>query len=466
MYSQNYASDIFAPQPQALSLSQFTQIIGNTIRANKILNGAWVCAELSDVRSSGGHCYMELIEKAENGQTISRLRANIWQSTFVRLRRKFYDTTGSDIISGLKVMVFGAATHHNLYGLAFNITDIDPNYTLGDMQRIRREILATLTKEGIINANKEKVIPLAPQKIAVISAGGAAGYGDFINHLSANTEGFAFYPVLFQAVMQGEKTAESVMAALDKIESNSDKWDYVVIIRGGGSTSDLAGFDDLQLARRVALSPIPVVVGIGHERDRTVLDEIACIRCKTPTAVANFLVDSMRQALATTENLASQIVTYARERLSGEQLRLTNIAGIIPSIAMRCLSEASSRLSTLTANIPNIAGLKIVNEHSRLHSISTSIENAVNIKTVNAHHHLEFLSEALLNNVENNIATENKRLEHLDEMIKVLSPENTLKRGYSITRINGHSIKNAAELNTDDVIETIFSTGKISSVVK
>lgn len=199
------SSDLFSTGPQAMTLLQFTTAIGNAVRMSPVLQGAWVVAELSDVRFSGGHCYMELVEKSDSGQTVAKLRAAIWASRVPYIRQKFLAATGREFATGMKVMLHGAATHHTLYGLSFNVADIDPSYTLGDMERLRREILMRLHKEGILNLNKEKTMPVVPQRIAVISAEGAAGYGDFMNQLAGNHEGFVFYPHLFPAVMQGRR---------------------------------------------------------------------------------------------------------------------------------------------------------------------------------------------------------------------------------------------------------------------
>lgn len=429
---------------RAATLSELTQALGDTLRANMALQGVWVTAELSDLRISGGHCYVELIEKNEAGATVARLRANIWQSTFARLRLKFEAATGRPLAGGLKVMLRGSVTHHNLYGLSFNVIDIDPSYTLGDLERLRREILAALMREGVADFNKSLPMAEAPQRVAVISAAGAAGYGDFCAQLTQNPQGFMFYPHLFPAVMQGERTSPSVREALEKVEMTIDLWDCVVIIRGGGSTSDLNGFDDLELARAVATFPLPIIVGIGHERDHTVLDELAHTRMKTPTAVATFLIDRVQRALDTSTTLARQAAAYASERLAGEQRRLTNASAMLATSTRTRIVEAGARLSRLGAALPAAAASKMERARSQLDASGKLLKAAC----------------------QNRTEQERKRLENLKSLITALDPQRTLSRGYSIVRIDGHAVTDASALQRGATLSITLAKGRAEAEVK
>lgn len=429
---------------RAATLSELTQALGDTLRANMALQGVWVTAELSDLRVSGGHCYVELIEKNDTGATVARLRANIWQSTFVRLRLKFEKTTGRPLAAGLKVMLRGSVTHHNLYGLSFNVIDIDPSYTLGDLERLRREILAALAREGVADFNKRLAMPEAPQRVAVISAAGAAGYGDFCMQLTQNPQGFVFYPHLFPAVMQGERTSQSVREALERVEMTIDLWDCVVIIRGGGSTSDLNGFDDLELARAVATFPLPVIVGIGHERDRTVLDELAHTRMKTPTAVAAYLIDRVQGALDAAATLARQAASFASERLTGEQHRLTNASAMLTTAIRTRIVEAGAKLSRLSSAIPA----------------------AASTKTERARVSLEANGRLLKAVCQNRTEQERRRLENLKSLITALDPQRTLARGYSIVRTDGHAVTDAATLRRGATLSITLAKGSAEAEVK
>ena len=475
--------------PAAISLSQYQQMLGDTIRMNRNLHGTWITAELSDVRVAGGHCYMELIEKDERtGTMLAKMRAMIWASALYALRSKFYAATGRDIQSGLKVMVRGSATHHNVYGLSLTISDIDPTYTMGDLERQRREILERHRKEGKLDLNHKKYLPATPQRIAVISAAGAAGYGDFMQHLENSPEGFVFYPLLFPAVMQGERTAESVLGALDKVEQTLDLWDCVVIIRGGGSTTDMHGFDNYELAERVATFPLPVVVGIGHERDRNVLDEIACVRCKTPTAVADFLVNRLREAYTHVIDLTRMIVKYAGERMQGESMRLSNLENLLPARVQAGVMKGERRIMELAHRMEAAASRRVRVEETRAmelaHRMQVAASHRVNVeetRIMELIHRMQggasrcvmgeearlsrfaIRMEAALKSVTERPAM---KLRNFENMLRVLSPANTLRRGFSITKVNGKAVYNAASLKPGDVIETIYAQGSTLSEIK
>lgn len=451
--------------PRALTLSALNALIGNAVRMERRAQGVWVVAELSDMRSSAGHFYAELIEKDARGATVARLRANLWAGTATGVRRKFFAATGRDIGSGLKVMLFGSVTHHPLYGLSFNIQDIDPSYTLGDLERLRREILETLAREGVSEMNKSLPVPVAPQKIAVISAAGAAGYGDFTDQLESSPEGFRFYPLLYGATMQGERTAASVMEALDSIEMTVDFWDAVVIIRGGGSTSDLNGFDNLELARRVATYPVPVIVGIGHERDRTVLDDIACVRCKTPTAVAAWLIDALRSALGRAYDGIDKISRLAAGRLEGDMRRLTSAEAIIPALARQRISSAAMALQSMAHRLPAAVGAQTSRNAARLASFEAAIGVSAKGRIAEAERRLKDKAREIASGASLAVAANLRKLEYLEKIAGALSPQETLKRGYSITRVGGKALTNAGNLRKDEVIETTLAEGRIYSVV-
>lgn len=434
---------LFDATPSGLTLTQYTQMIGDAVRSYPGLQQAWVMAELSDVRTSGGHCYMELIEKNDAGVTVAKLRATIWQSYFLRLNAKFLSTTGRNIGSGMKVLVRGSATHHSVYGLSFNITDIDPSYTIGDMERLRREILARLQKEGILEANKSLVMTLPPQRIAVISAQGAAGYGDFMNQLVGNTEGYQFYAKLFPAVMQGDSTSASVRAALQQIEMTIDLWDCVVIIRGGGATTDLNGFDDYELAKAVALFPLPIIVGIGHERDRTVLDDIAHTRVKTPTAAAAFLFESADKAWKDCLDRGRFVVRYATEKVAGEQRRLSNAATLVPTIARSAVEKARQKINAATSLLGVVARKNC--EMSLLK--------------------LSRVSDVLKSESSRHLNRQSDKLKHIEIMVSTLSPEATLRRGYSITRVNGKAVSDVSNVALGAEVVTQLHQGTLHSKV-
>ena len=453
-------------QPSApLTLKRLTEAISYTVHSTPHLMGVWVIAELSDVRVNGGHCYMELLEKNAAGQTEAKLRATIWQSVYSVIGRKFYEATGKPVSTGLKVLLRGNVNHHSVYGLSFNVTDIDPSYTLGDMARIRREIIDRLQREGLLNRNKLNKMPMAPQRIAVISAEGAAGYGDFITHLSTNGMGYVFYPYLFKAVMQGDKTSQSVRSALEKIGRSSQYWDCVAIIRGGGATTDLNGFDDYELAKSVALFPLPIIVGIGHQRDNTVLDEVAHTRVITPTQAADVFVKLLLEAESRANAALSAVAQYAAARLSGEAAKLVGIESTVPALARRVLDSAAANLKKEMARIPVLVTSRIGREGMKLSAkidmIRTLTGNIISIGEKNISDLENRIKEASLYCV----AKEDANLTRLMQLIEVLSPANTLKRGYSITRVDGKALKSISDIHAGVEITTILSDGEVKSVV-
>lgn len=449
---------------QPLSLINYTRRISDTIFRTRELHNVWVRAEISDLRSRG-HCYMELIEKDEQGVTIAKMRATIWRSAFESIWHE-YNAAGVPLPleNGKKVLVYGEANHHPNYGFSFNITAVRPDED-GDLERLRKEILDRLTLEGIINENKSLKLPPDPQKIAIISSPDAAGFGDFIDQLTNNSDRFVFYPRLFPAVMQGDKTAPSVLEAFDRIEESVNLWDCVVIIRGGGATTDMNGFDNLDLARRVATFPLPVIVGIGHERDRNVLDEIAAVRCKTPTAVAAFLIDSLRNAWSITSQTVTNIVREVQARLEMDKRRVAQLEISIPSLVGRQVDTEKMRIENMMKSLPVFVERKTAAEHEKIRSFGASLSTLAASQIMRASDNLSNLSLSLKDASARRIAESNEKLRSLSELISALSPMNTLKRGYSITRINGKAVKTSDQIKEGDVVETTTSSFSFTSKI-
>ena len=304
-----------------------------------------------------GHCYIELVQKAERGNAlVAKARGTIWASIYNMLRPYFENATGQRFAAGINVLMQVTVDYHEQYGLSLTVHDIDPTYTLGDMARRRREILQQLEAEGVLTLNKELHMPLLPQRIAVISAAGAAGYGDFCDQLMNNPYGFAFYPRLFPAVMQGDKVESSIIAALDTIAAERDHWDVVVIIRGGGATSDLSGFDTYPLAANCAQFPLPIITGIGHERDDTVLDTVAHTRVKTPTAAAEYLIGALADAAAHHEALVHRLTMGLTQRLHREEQRLQQLTTRLPAGFAIMQAKQQHRMAQNESTLPGAAG--------------------------------------------------------------------------------------------------------------
>ena len=423
---------------------EFNRRIGGLLHDASVQR-CWVVAETSDVRQSGGHCYLELVQKnAQTGQTLARMRGIVWASVYARLRCEFERATGQPFASGMNVMGEVSANFHEQYGLSVVITGINPTYTLGDMARQRLEILNRLRREGIIDMNKQLPWADVAQRVAVISAAGAAGYGDFMNQLHNNPSGIKFYTCLFPAVMQGQSTVTSVIAALERINDYADLFDCVVIIRGGGSTSDLNSFDNYDLAANVAQFPLPVICGIGHDRDNTVVDSVASVRVKTPTAAAEWLLDRAQSALDHVNALTDMVVDSATQMLSGARQQLAYFTSGIPLMADNIVVRHRARLQQIAAAIPVVAARRIDG----------------------AGKDLAFASQRLAMAARQCVANERQRVTGLEKQVELLSPDRVLRRGYSLTLRDGHVVTSASSLRAGDSLVTRFADGERTSVVE
>lgn len=433
--------------PNTITLQEFNNRIKRLLADPSVMN-CWVVAETTDVRINQ-HCYLQLLEKnPKTGATVAKIKAIIWGSQFRFLNARFKQVTGRDIGNDMKIMVCLSVNYSPQYGLTVVINDINPEFTLGDMERQRQEILNRLTQEGIIGQNKTVPVPPVLQRIAIVSAAGAAGYGDFMKQLTDNKYGVCFYPCLFQATMQGVKTVPTVLAALNKVEQNQHLFDCVVIIRGGGGTEELNSFDNYDLARRVATFPLPVIVGIGHERDITVLDYVAGIRVKTPTAAAEHIILQAANALAHIGDLSNQVVSIARDYIARAKEQLSYYAGNLPIMAQRIIDTNTLRLQNFIQNIPLHVQRRIEGENAQLARQKDAIKNAVaQVKM-----------------------KETMRLEALGDKIELLSPRKVMARGYTLTTCEGKIITDAAQLEAGKLVTIHFRDGKVvagtQSVIK
>lgn len=431
-------------EERTLSLYELNALVKRSINAC-LPDTYWVQAELSDVRSNySGHCYLEFVQKEPRGKNlIAKARGTIWSNVYRLLKPYFEEETGQAFVAGIKVLVKVSVEFHELYGYSLTVQDIDPTYTVGDMARRRREILKQLEEEGVLTLNKELELPLLAQRIAVISSATAAGYGDFCNQLEHNPYGLVFYPCLFPAVMQGERVEQSIIAALDAINAQRDNWDVVVIIRGGGATSDLSGFDTYDLAANCAQFPLPIITGIGHERDDTVLDSVSHTRVKTPTAAAEFLINHLHDTADTLEDYASFILQAVSTRMEREKTRLTR----------------------LVERIPMQTRIRLTNEHYRGERMIKQLETALQSRLTKEKHHLQLIETRLGIVSQRRLVQENHRLQLLEQQLKTASPEHLLKRGYSITLKDGKVITDVSVLHPGDELTTRFAKGEVKSVV-
>ena len=447
----------------------------------------WVIAEVSELKQNrSGHCYLELIEKDGN-VIVARSRATIWSYTYRMLKPYFETSTGQLFTQGIKVLVQASVEYHSAYGLSLNIKDIDPTYTVGDMALQRKEIIDRLKSEGMFDMNKELELPLVPQNIAVISSATAAGYQDFMNQLEDNETGIKFYTKLFEAYMQGADAVTSIVNALDRIFQYEDFFDAVVIIRGGGATADLSSFDNYDLAMNITQFPLPVVTGIGHEKDDTIIDLVAHTRLKTPTAVAGFFISGVTRYYERLLELENSMIQLSGEALSFEQEKLERMAEGIKYWVSDFINQQKTVLSRKSNDLQqNVSGFAYNRQH-QLNGLKHDFESALSVWFVEAKNNIGqkqrnlrrvvgeqvLKNRAVLSHVKNSMESkvlravqkEQERINLSENAVRLLDPENVLKRGYTLTLKEGKIIKSAKQLNLNEEIETQFGDGSVKSKI-
>ncbi len=432
-----------------LTLLELNRLVREVIEC-EMPHEYWVEAELSECRESRGHCYMELIQKdSQTATPVAKASAKCWASKWLAVRPYFERTTGQRLAAGMKVLLKVYPQFHEAFGFSWIVTDIDPTYTLGDMARKRQEIIRQLKEEGVYDLQKELSLPLFCQNIAVISSETAAGYGDFCDQLADNPYGFQFRTWLFPAVMQGEATSQSIINALERIfnaqgSMHNTPFDCVVIIRGGGATSDMSGFDTLELAENVANFPIPIITGIGHDRDESILDMVSHTRVKTPTAAAAFLISHLKEVL---------------DALNDSQRRIANYCG-------SKLSTLNAQLSTLQAALPRLFPAIKAREERRIEALSSRMMSGIQQRLLSQQARISMTEQKLPMMALQKLTTEKHRLEMMEEKIKMLDPALLLKRGYSITLFGGKTVRDPMALRPGDEIETRVEKGTIKSIIK
>ena len=422
--------------PNHYTLFELNRLVRQSIELT--LQGEfWVEAELSEARENNGHCYMSLVQKDEAGNTpLAKASAKCWRSSWLPLRQKF------EKITGMRVLLKVYPQFHEAFGFSWIVVDIDPTYTLGDMARRRMEIIKRLEEEGVLELNKQLPLPMFMQRIAVVSSPTAAGYGDFRDQLQANPYGYQFSITLFPATMQGEDVEQSIVGVLNEIYQREADFDCVVIIRGGGASSDLSGFDSL--AQNVANFPLPVIAGIGHERDETVVDIVAHTSVKTPTAAAALLIDNLRSVDQLLSDMRQRIYNNVRLTMQAERQRLAHLSQVIPTLFSLVSTRQLSHIGTLSQRLLSAAQQQVAESKGRTQLMAERIPAVAGRRLSDERHRLEMLSHS----------------------VRALDPQLILDRGYSITQLNGKAVRNSSELAPGDELHTRFAEGEVKSVVE
>ncbi len=449
----------------------------------------WIRAEIGEITvNRSGHCYLDLVEtEPGSGQVVARARATIWSYTFRMLKPYFETTTGQAFTQGIKILFQAKVEYHEVFGFSLNVRDIDPAYTMGDLARQRREILRKLEEEGVLEMNKELELPLVPQKIAIVSSPTAAGLQDFLDQLHNNPQGFIFYTKLFPAVMQGSEAAGSIIGALERIYGYDDFFDAVVIIRGGGAQIDLACFDNYDLAYHVTQFPLPVLTGIGHDKDDSVVDLVAHTRLKTPTAVAEFLISGVNAFATKLSELEQQFLELVTDQIAENRERLADLATELNYRVLRLIQIRKSQLDLAGLQLNNSVGSFLKAKQAEVRDCAGQTQSLTTRFVTKQEHGLEVLKGQLLfvtkgkiyqggKQVEQwvrilkiktfeQLRFEKQRLSGDEEKLRLIDPQNIIRRGFSINLRNGKIIKSVDQIEVGDLLETLLSDGTVESKV-
>ncbi len=427
---------------QQLTLSQLNQLIKSTLD-QQLAPSYWVVAEIGEMRiNQKGHCYLEFVEK-EDQRLTAKLRANLWAYDFRNLNSLFLSVTGQSLKPGMKILARVMVQFHEVYGLSLQVKDLDPNFTLGERARQRQKVIDRLNREGIMNNNTRLRLPLVPQRVAVVSSRTTAGYGDFMDQLVNNQQRYHFQVDLFETVMQGEEAAESIARAIGEAAKKKEKFDILVIIRGGGSQIDLDCFDSYLLASTIAEFPLPVITGIGHQRDDTVADMVANTKIKTPTAVAEFLINGMKVFEEQLNFQFKQIKDCTSRHLQDQRTQLFGMLKNMGHGAKTLINTKKYALGMLKQRLISAADSCIKDNRSQL---------------------LHY-QEALRKQPTKLVLQEKRLLQILETKITMADPENILKRGYTITYLNDKVIKADTEIKEGDELNTKLPAKSIISKV-
>jgi len=449
-----------------LSLLQLNNIIKKTVNEN-FNSKYWVVAEISDIRENySGHCYLELIQKDENNNNIvAKARANIWANTYRILKPYFETSTKTQLSSGIKILILVTIEFHELYGFSLTIYDIEPSFTIGDIELKKAKIIEQLVKDGIFEMNKELEFPIVPQRVAVISSDTAAGYEDFCKQLNNNRNNFKFNIVLFQAFMQGEQAESSIVGALDKINNKIQQFDVVAIIRGGGGKSDLSCFDNYQIASNICQFPIPVLSGIGHQRDNSIVDMVSNENLKTPTAVADFIIEKTEEFYNSILFMNDNIMQYATNMLDNKNNELYNLIQKLKNEVLSKNFNQKEKFFNLSNNLTKNVYNVIYYNNTKYNTLRSKIKVILSSEIKSNKTKLVYENEKLLNSINQYIEKNKSNINTMERLVNQNNIKTVLGKGFSITKLNNKTLKNKSEAISDQLIETELYDGIIKSQI-
>lgn len=429
-------------------------------------NTIWIKTEITKINyyPHSGHAYPLLVEK-KSGKTIAEIRSTIWSSTYRRILAKFETVTKKEFTEGIEVLLLAEVKYTPAHGLSLNIIDVDPNYTLGAMERERLETIKKLKKENLFEENKKVKFPILPKRIAVISVETSKGYHDFIETLEKNRKNYKVEYELFPALLQGDKAIESIRRQLNVIRQRKDEFDVLAIIRGGGGEVGLNCYDSFSLASAVAQFSLPIITGIGHATNLTVVEMVSYKNLITPTALANFILEKFEDFDIRIENAESKLIYHSEKIIQDNFKGLQNLSSIFDSDVKLLLKEEDFTLEKIKSSISNIGKLLLNNKIKQINDLSLNIKYSVKEKIQSNNYKLEIVASGLKNKSIERVVKDFQKVENIESKISLLDPINVLKRGYTITRINGKS-ENISKVKEGDVLETETFNSIIKSRVE
>lgn len=452
---------------QIYSLHEIAQQIQEALSV-QFPSAYWIKAELNKLNYyvHSGHCYPELVEK-KDGRVIAQMRSVLWRTDYIRVNSQFKQVLNEPLKDGIKILFLANIVFHPEYGLSLRILDIDPGYTLGDLEKEKQETIRELRAEGIYDQNKKLPFPLLPQRLAIISVESSKGYADFMRIIRAAEEdwNYRFFPMLFPSLLQGDDAVPSMIRQLRQIRKVKHHFDVVAIIRGGGGDIGLSCYNHFQLAKEIAQFPLPVITGIGHATNETVSEMVAFENAITPTKLAEMIIQKYHDFSVPVQGAQEKIVDYSRKMIADEKKKFTAEIRLFRNVSYHLIQRHKTTLRENTRIVARNSQFMFRNERETQQGLVQKLVREVTIYCTNRKHDIARISQGLPRDSQVFLKSKNQELASLESNLNNLKPENVLKRGYSITYLNEHSVTDSSKIKPGDLIHTQLFNGTITSTV-
>ncbi|WP_234110690.1 exodeoxyribonuclease VII large subunit [Chryseobacterium sp. R2A-55] len=450
---------------RTFTLSQVTASIKKTLEA-RYHSEYWISAEMNKLNyySHSGHCYPELLEK-KDGKVVAEMRSMLWKSNYDRINKRFEEVLKTPLSDGLKILFLAKITFHPTSGVQLQIMDIDPSYTLGDLQREKNETIDRLKSEQVFDLNRRKVLPILPQRIAIISANTSKGLGDFLKIIDENPWNYRFFHMLFPAYLQGEKAITSIVEKLQTIRKVIHHFDAVAIIRGGGGDVGLTTFNHYDISQAIANFPIPVITGIGHSTNETVAELVAYYNAITPTKTGEFLLQKFRDFDAVVSGSQNSMVDFSRMLLNNQNEKLQISGRFLKSGTGKLVEKNKGKIISVSQKVSHQTRTNLTIHHNSLNATVSKMQSVSNSVLSRNNWMMTDFSGKIISSTKRFLGNEDQKVEQIQKNINILDPINTLKRGFSITRFDGAAITSSGTVSIGDDVEINLFRGKINAKI-